>query len=74
MFETKIRKVGKSTVATFSAEMLAVLDVKECDTVYITRSDDTGLKIHAHRPGLLEVLASAEEVMNENRTLLQALK
>jgi hypothetical protein len=58
---------------TISAEMLAALDVKDGDTVYVTRTDDNGLKIQAHDPELLVVLAAAEDVMDENRTLLQAL-
>ena len=53
MFQTKIRKVGNSSVVTISAEMLAALDVKDGDTVYVTRSDDNGLKIQAHDPALL---------------------
>jgi len=73
MFQTKIRKVGNSSVVTISAEMLAALDVKDGDTVYVTRSDDNGLKIQAHDPELIAALAAAEEVMDENRTLLQAL-
>ena len=73
MFQTKIRKVGNSSVVTISAEMLAAFDVKDGDTVYVTRSDDNGLKIQAHDPELLAALAAAEDVMDENRTLLQAL-
>jgi antitoxin ChpS len=73
MFQTKIRKVGNSSVVTISAEMLAALDAKDGDTVYVTRSDDNGLKILAHDPTLLAALAAAEDVMDENRTLLQAL-
>ena len=73
MFQTKIRKVGNSSVVTISAEMLATLDVKDGDTVYVTHSDDNGLKIQAHDPALLVALAAAEVVMDENRTFLQAL-
>ena len=73
MFRTKIRKVGNSSVVTVSAEMLAALDVKEGDTVYVTRPDDNCLKIQAHDPDVLAALAAAEEVMDEHRTLLQAL-
>ena len=73
MFQTKIRKVGNSSVVTISAEMLAALDAKDGDTVYVTRSDDNGLKILAHDPTLLAALTAAEDVMDENRTLLQAL-
>ena len=46
--------------------MLAVLDVKEGDTVYITRADDNGLKSQAHDPAVLEALAASEAVMDEN--------
>lgn len=73
MFQTKIRKFGNSSVVTISTEMLAARDVKEGDTVYVTRSDDNGLKIQAHDPAVLEALAVAEVVMDENRKLLQAL-
>jgi len=73
MFKTKIRKVGNSSVITISAEMLAALDARDGDTVYVTRSDDKGLKVQAHDPALLAALAAAEDVMDENRTLLQAL-
>ena len=53
--------------------MLAVLGVKEGDTVYVMLSDDNSLKIHAHDPAALETLAEAGVVMDENRTLLQEL-
>lgn len=35
-------------------------------------SDDNSLIVRAHDPALLEALDAAEEVMDENRTLLQA--
>lgn len=73
MFQTKVRKVGNSSVVTMSSEMLAALDVKDGDTVYVTRSDDNGLKISAHDPDVVAALEAAERVMDENRDLLQAL-
>ena len=73
MFQTKVRKVGNSLVVTMSSEMLAALDVKDGDTVYVTRSDDKGLKISAHDPQVVAALEAAERVMDENRDLLQAL-
>jgi len=73
MFQTKVRKVGNSSVVTMSSEMLSALDVKDGDTVYVTRSDDSGLKISAHNPQVVAVLEAAERVMDENRDLLQAL-
>ena len=73
MFQIKIRKVGNSSVVTISAEMLTALEVKDGDTYYVTRSDDNGLNLQAQDPALVAALAAAEEVMEENRTLLQAL-
>ena len=73
MFQTTIRKVENSSVITISAEMLAALDVKEGDTVYVTRFDDNSLKIQAYNPALLAALTAAEEVMDENGSLLEAL-
>ena len=73
MFQTKVRKVGNSSVVTMSSEMLAALDVKDGDTVYVTRSDGSGLKISAHDPQVVAALEAAERVMDENRDLLQAL-
>jgi antitoxin ChpS len=73
MFQTKVRKVGNSSVVTMSSEMLSALDVKDGDTVYVTRSDDSGLKISAHDPQVVAALEAAERVMDENRDLLQAL-
>ena len=73
MFQTKVRKVGNSSVVTMSSEMLSALDVKDGDTVYVTRSDDNGLKISAHDPQVVVALEAAERVMDENCDLLQAL-
>lgn len=73
MIEVKIRKVGNSAVMTLSAEMLALLDVKEGDTLYVVRTDDGGLKLMTENPDLLVALEAAEIVMDENRDLLQAL-
>ena len=73
MFQTKVRKVGNSSVVTMSSEMLSALDVKDGDTVYVTRSDDSGLKISALDPQVVAALEAAERVMDENRDLLQAL-
>lgn len=73
MIETKIRKVGNSAVVTVTTEMLAILDAKEGDTLYVVRTDDGGLKLLAQDPALKTVLDAGEIVMDENRDLLQAL-
>ena len=73
MIETKIRKVGNSSVMTLTGEMLAMLDAKEGDTLFVVRGDDGTLKIMAHDPTVAAALEAAETVMDENRDLLQAL-
>lgn len=73
MFSTKIRKVGNSAVMTLTSEMLAVLDAKEGDTLFVVRGDDGSLKIIAHDPSVTAALEAAEVVMDENRDLLAAL-
>lgn len=73
MIETKIRKVGNSAVMTLTAEMLAMLDAKEGDRLFVLRGDDGSLRITAHDPALAEALAAAETVMDDNRDMLQAL-
>lgn len=74
MFETKIRKVGNSSVMTLTTEMLALLDAKEGDTLYVVRGDDGALKVMAHDPAVVAALEAAEVVMDQNRDLLAALK
>ena len=73
MIETKIRRVGNSAAMTLTTEMLAILDAKEGDTLYVVRGDDGTLRIMAHDPSVAEALAAAETVMDENRDLLAAL-
>ena len=73
MIETKIRKVGNSAVMTLTAEMLALLDAKPGDSLFVVRSDDGALKIVPHDPELQTALDAAEVVMDENRDLLQKL-
>jgi len=73
LFKAKVRKEGNSAAITLSSEMLVVFGVKEGDTVYVMRSDDDGLKIHAHDPAVLEAFAAPELVMDENRTLFREL-
>ena len=73
MIEAKIRKVGNSAVMILTAEMLAFLDAKPGDCLLVIRSDDGALKIVPHDPELQTALEAAEEVMDDNRDLLQAL-
>lgn len=73
MIEVKIRKVGNSAVMTLTAEMLALLDAKAGDSLFVVRGDDGALKLLPQNPDLARALAEAETVMDENRDMLQAL-
>jgi putative addiction module antidote len=73
MMESKVRKVGNSAVMTLTSEMLAILDVKEGDALFVVRGDDGSLKVMAHDPEVAAALAAAEVVMDENRDMLAAL-
>ena len=73
MIKTKIRKVGNSFVVELTTVMVAALGAKEGDTVYVTHSNENGLKLQTHDPELLATLKAAEDVMDENYALLQAL-
>jgi hypothetical protein len=52
--------------------MVVALDAKEGDAVYLTHSDDNGLKLELHDLEVLAALRAAVDVMDENCTLLQA--
>lgn len=73
MIETKIRKVGNSAVMTLTSEMLAILDAKEGDALFVVRGGDGSLRVMAHDEETARVLAAAEIVMDENREALAAL-
>ena len=79
VIETRIRRVGNSAVMTPTAEMLAMLDAEEGDTLFVLRGDDGSLKIMAHDkitahdPAVAAALEAAEVVMDHNRDLLAAL-
>lgn len=73
MIETKIRKVGNSAVMTLTTEMLALLDAKEGDSLFVVRGDDGGLRIVRQDEQLKDVLEAAEQIMDENREALQKL-
>ena len=73
MMHSKVRKVGNSAVMTLTTEMLALLDVKEGDSLFVLRGADASLRITAHDPEVMAALKAAEIVMDENRDLLAAL-
>lgn len=45
MIGTRVRKVGNSAVMTLTSEMLAIMDVKPGNRLFVVRGDDGSLKI-----------------------------
>jgi len=60
-------------VMTLTTEMLALLDAKEGDSLFVVRGDDGDLRIMTQDQSLRAVLDAAEIVMDENRDALQKL-
>ena len=50
MIETRIHRVGNSAVMTLTTEMLAMLDAKVGDTLFVLCGDDGSLRVMAHDP------------------------
>lgn len=73
MMQSKILKLGDSSVMTLTDEMLSALDVEEGDTLFVVRGDDGSLHISSHDPVEAKALRAAEAVMEENHDLLAAL-
>ena len=82
MLESKVFANGSTTLPKPVREALSV---KAGDTVRIVisengvhvssvPSEENSVKIHSDDPSLLEALDAAEEIMDENETLLKALK
>ena len=78
-------KIFANGLTTLPKPVRDALGVKVGDRVrYVTSedgvqvlkmpSDHDSLKVHAYGPVLLEALDAAEELMDENRTLLRKLK
>ncbi len=70
--ELKLRPHGNSIGATFSKEVLARLNVKEGDTLFLTESPD-GFRITAGDPNFKKQMESAEKIIRRYRNALREL-
>lgn len=73
MYALNLRVVGSSTGATIPKELLAKLRVKAGDTVYVTEAPDGSFRLTPYNPGFAKQMALAEQIMREDRDVLNAL-
>lgn len=73
MLTLKITTVGTSAGFILTEEVMARLKVQKGDTLYLTETPDGGYHLTSSDPELERQLALAEEIMNEDHDILQAL-
>ncbi len=70
--ELKLRPHGNSVGAIFPKEVLARLNAKEGDTLFLTEAPD-GFRITAADPNFKNEMESAEKIMRRYRNTLREL-
>lgn len=69
----KLIRVGNSTGVILPREMLARLRVGEGDKVFFSESPDGTYRMGASNPDFERQMATAEEIMKEDREILRVL-
>jgi putative addiction module antidote len=72
MVALKLRKIGNSVGALIPQEALTALDVKEGDTLYLTKAPD-GFRVTPYDPDFEAQMKIAREIMKQDRNILRAL-
>ncbi|GFM28652.1 AbrB/MazE/SpoVT family DNA-binding domain-containing protein [Novosphingobium sp. PY1] len=68
----KITKIGNSAGVVLSKELLAKLRVGVGDTLYVSETPE-GIRITAANPDFAAKMALAEQIMREDRDILNVL-
>jgi putative addiction module antidote len=71
-FSVKVTTVGNSVGIVLPKEILARLNVKKGDTLYVTETPD-GMQLTPYDEKFVRVMEAAGEVMRENRDVLRKL-
>lgn len=69
----KIISVGSSAGVILSKEVLAALNVKKGDELFLTKAPDGSFRLTPHDPDFARQLELAESVTREDREILRAL-
>ncbi|APZ55360.1 AbrB/MazE/SpoVT family DNA-binding domain-containing protein [Salipiger abyssi] len=73
MTSLKIRQVGNSLGVVLPKDLLAKLNVKDGDNLFLVETPDGGLKITPYDPEFDMQMRAAREGMNEYRNALKEL-
>lgn len=71
--ETKVRKIGNSLGIVLPKEALQALKVGEGDTLFLTESPESSLRVTAGDPGFEAKMQTAESLMNRYRNAFREL-
>lgn len=69
----KIISVGSSCGVILSKEVLAAMNVKKGDELFLIKAPDGSFRISPHDPDFARQLELADEVMRDDREVLRAL-
>jgi putative addiction module antidote len=72
VIETKLRAIGNSTGIVLPKEVLAELDLKQDDKVFLVKTED-GYKITAYDETFRKQMEAAQEGMQKYRNALREL-
>ena len=73
MLSFKVTAVGSSSGFVLTEEAMARLGVKKGDTVFLTEAPGGGYRLTRHDPDFARQMTLAEDVMHDDREVLQAL-
>lgn len=71
--KTKVRKVGNSYGIVLPREAMHAMKVKEGDTVYLTETPESGIRITAADERFDEMMNAADRAMRTYRNALRKL-
>jgi putative addiction module antidote len=73
MVSLKLRKFGNSLGVVLPKEVVARLNSKEGDAVFLTEAPDGGYRLVPYDPGFEAKMAKAEDIMSRFRNTLRIL-
>jgi putative addiction module antidote len=73
MLTFKVTTVGASAGVILTKEAMARLKIQKGDTIYLTEAPDGGYRLTPYNPDFQRQMASAEEIMHDDREILRAL-
>ena len=69
----EVKKIGNSTGLILPKELLAQLNIKQGQWLYVTSMPDGGVRLTSYDPEFEKAMAHVDEIMDEYRDTLKAL-